>query len=116
MTSSLDPKIGAAIAMLRRTGAVQVQIRFSDDEQPVVWVGIAIYPDGHWESGSGANPATALVRCCERVVDGGTCQHCGRPTGFDDDPAGAGPLDAVLCWYRWDPELATFRRTCEGMA
>jgi hypothetical protein len=27
---------------------------------------------------------------------------------------GAMPAEQAICWYRYDPELHTFRRACEG--
>jgi hypothetical protein len=56
-----------------------------------------------------------VLRLCAQVVDGGRCTHCRRPTGLSED-LDAMPLDRLVCWYQWDPELATFRRGCEGDA
>jgi hypothetical protein len=65
------------------------------------------------------HPTQALFALCDTLMDGGTCQHCGKPTGFVADTERQ--LDEELgspfvCWYRWDPELRTFRRKCEGAA
>ena len=59
--------------------------------------------------------SSAVFRLCDQVIDGGTCTHCNRPTGFtpDLDPM---PLDDIVCWYQWDPELSEFRRGCAGSA
>lgn len=105
-----DPRMVAAIDMLRRTGANEVQIRYSDDEHPVVWIAVAQWR-GHWEAGAGMHPSHALFALCAEVIDGGTCKHCKRPTGFDSS-FGQMPLDKVVCWYQYDPELKTFRRGC----
>lgn len=125
---TMDPRFVAALVLVERTGARSVQIRYSDDEQPVVWFIVALYVvddrrlptagEGHeaWESASGPSPLVAAMRLCERLVDGGQCAHCGRPSGFHEDitaPTGT-ILDEALCWYQWDPELATFRRGCEA--
>lgn len=64
------------------------------------------------EVGAGLDPTTALYRVAETLVDGELCKHCGRPTGVELSPDGM-PLDDVVCWYQYDPELATFRRGCE---
>lgn len=118
----LDPRAMAGVDMIRRTGATQFQIRFSDDEEPVVWIANASYdrpnpftgrPGTRWETASGMDPTTAIMRLCEQLMDGGECQHCHRPTGFSPD-MDALPLDDLGCWYQFDPELATFRRGCEG--
>lgn len=113
----LDPRATAGIDMLRRVGASQVQLRFSDDEEPVVWIAVVglkqsrrrIYHD----AAAALDPTTAILRLCEKLIDGGQCAHCKRPTGFDPD-ADTMPLNELVCWYQWDPELAVFRRGCEG--
>lgn len=122
-----ERKITAAVALLGRSGAADLQMRFSDDVEPTVWFSVARYRIGddglpkaegdinRWETAAGHSPDEALLRLCERVIDGGTCAHCRRPTMFhadlDDQPT---PLDPLFCSYEWDPELATFRRSCEG--
>lgn len=112
-----SPKTMAAIDLLRRTGAKEVQIRFSDDEQPVVWMAVAGYERPRrvvHQVAAGLTTEEVLLALCEKLVDGGKCQHCDRPTMFlseHGDPLGEGPM---FCRYQWDPELATFRRSCEG--
>jgi hypothetical protein len=117
-----DPdKFLAAIDLIERTGADSFMIRFCDEEEPVIWSAMATWPEmygnpEHWDVCSGVTPWQALFRLCEAAIDGGSCKHCKRPTAVDDKPA-----DPVLmiteehvCWYRYDPELRTFRRQCEG--
>ena len=108
-----DPRFIAAIDLLRRTGARRIQIRYSDDEQPVVWFLVASYGGGRWDTAAGPNPLIAALRLCESLIDGGQCKHCNRPSGFDED-FDTMPLNDVVCWYQFDPELATFRRGCEA--
>lgn len=130
----LDPRFLAGVQLLERTGARTFRIGHSDpdegdDGEPVVWYAVARWliglngrpvPEGptpgvaHYESAAGMHPVTAVLRLCERMIDGGTCTHCNRPTIFLADADNAGPLDRMGCVYQWDPELATFRRTCEG--
>lgn len=121
MSGDVDPRLTAGVGMLGRVGAVNVQIRFSDDEQPVVWMAVATFErDGRevHEATGALDPTLAVLRLCGQLIDGGECQHCHRPTGFEVDHAT--PTDTVLdrimdiCWYQWDPELETFRRGCEG--
>ncbi len=122
-----DPKMTAAMDMLRRTGSAEIQIRYSDDQEPVVWLAVSRYrigkggrpratgPINGSEVAAASNPTEALLRLCERVMDGGECAHCAKPSMFygdlDDNPT---PLDAAFCITSWDPELSTFRRSCEG--
>lgn len=80
-----EPKMTAAIALLGRTGAADIQIRYSDDEDPTVWFVVARYrtgPDGRpvrgdsepnrWDTAAGHHPTEALLRLCERTIDGDT--------------------------------------------
>jgi hypothetical protein len=108
-----DPRHMAAIDLLRRTGIASYSVRYSDDEQPVVWMAVAVYPDGRWEAAAGHDFVEATFRLCDQLIDGGQCRHCGRPAGFEaslDDM----PLSELICWQQYDPELETFRRSCEG--
>jgi hypothetical protein len=118
-----DPRFPAALNVLRRTGARAVQIRYSDDEQPTVWFIVASYamregrPVGsgkinHHETAAALDPLTAVFRLCDQLVDGGTCAHCHRPTGFNKEP-GALPLDRHICWWNWDPEVGKFVQGCQ---
>lgn len=122
MTDHLDQQerdyITAGCDMLRRTGVREVQIRYADDQEPVIWFVV-----GTWERngrlipqvGADFTPRGAMFALLERVMDGGTCQHCKRPVGVEEnwglDLSGA--INEIVCWYVYDPELKTFRRGCE---
>lgn len=109
-----DAKLTAGVDFIRRTGSKTFQLRYSDDEQPVVWIAVAGYPDERHEVDASLDPIRAVLRLCERLADGGQCVHCGRPTGLDPDTIETMPLNDLICWYQFDPELRTFRRGCEG--
>jgi hypothetical protein len=123
-----DNRFIAAVDMLGRTGISDFQIRYCDEDQPTVWIAVAHWPervvDGevviveHWDACGGPTPWRAVFRLCEASIDGGHCRHCGRPTSVDDSPADAllDSFSELICWYRFDPELETFRRSCEGVA
>lgn len=126
-----DARLVAAYDMLRRTGAQAVQLRYSDDEQPVVWFAVAVYGSHHLaegcdgcddpghrvpvaETAAALGPERAVLRLCEQLIDGAQCVHCQHPTSFYPDVADTVAEDLVgICVYMWDPELATFRRGCE---
>lgn len=123
---TLDPKFIAGVEMLGRTGAKDFRIGWSDEEDgpPTVWYAVATYKrppaTPKWTPGEAAaalDPVNAVLRLCERIIDGGTCTHCHQLTIFDDNPQDS-PFDDLLnamgCVYAWDPELRTFRRGCEG--
>ena len=105
-----DARFQAAVDLIGRTGAAEFQIRYSDDETPTVWMAIARWGD-RWEAAGALGPLSALFRLCDEVLDGGTCQHCKRITGFEPSMERM-PLDSVVCWYQWDPSTKSFARGC----
>lgn len=107
-------KLTAAVALIGRTGAAHFQLRYSDDEKPVVWMAVAVYREDLAEVDASLDPVRAVLRLAERLVDGGQCVHCKRPTGLDPDSLDTMPLNDTICWWQWDPELKVFRRGCEG--
>lgn len=113
LTQEQQDKLSAVIAFIGHTGAESVNLRYQDDEQPVIWMMIASYPNGKHEVDASLDPVRAALRLCERLADGGQCQHCGRPSGLDPDTYDTMPLNNVICWYQYDPETKRFRRSCE---
>lgn len=110
-----DPRFVAAVDLVGRTGAKGFQMRWSDDEEPTVWIAVADYGDGH-EAAAALHPLPAVLRLIEQLIDGGLCAHCRRPSAVSDDWQHEQPLDEVFCWYVFDPERKTYRRSCEGDA
>lgn len=117
--------IRATTEMVGRTGASDMQIRYHDDVDPVVWMGVAVYPPGSlradgtrtsrqaFECAAGQSPIEAMWRLVEQLVTGGRCSHCGRSTRVERDFTVQ--HDDEFCWYKFDPELVTLRRSCEGI-
>jgi hypothetical protein len=120
-----DPRFTAALDLVRRNGAREIQLRFDDEQKPIVWVAVAGFsiidgiPAGRGkinahQAGGGLDPLTALFSLCRACLDRhGLCVHCGRNTMFDESFSPQ-PFEAVYCWYKWDPEMKVFRRSCEG--
>lgn len=108
-----DPLLHAGIDLIGRTGAKNIQIRYSDDPEPTVWIADALWEGGRL-CGAAFTPANAVMVLCENAVDGGHCAHCGRPSGVTEDWEDKMPLAHVVCWYIFDPETKKFRRSCEG--
>jgi hypothetical protein len=112
-------KLLAAIEFIRRCGASQVQVRYSDDEEPAVWFVVAKFDKKNsmgmtgFEVDASVNPVRAALRLCERLADGSKCTHCHRPVGLEPDSLLRMPFDRAICWYQYDPELKKFRRGCE---
>lgn len=102
----------AAVDLIGHTGADSVQVRYCDEEKPVVWMVV-----GQWgelyDVASSVWPVKAALRLLDQVIDGGTCTHCQRPTAVSEDFTEM-PLNDMFCWYQYDPELKKFRRGCAG--
>lgn len=113
----LDPRFVAGVALIGRTGATSFRVGWNDEGTPVAWFAVAQWPHGS-EAAGAVNPIDAVLRLCEQIIDGGMCAHCKRMTMFNPDmPTDEITdvmLDAMSCVYAFDPELATYRRSCEG--
>lgn len=119
-----DPRFTAALDMIGRTGARTCQIRFQDDEEPTVWIALGEYgvdendipiPKGGktvYKLGAGLHPLVAVLNLLDETIDGGMCTHCHKPSGVTSEIVTM-PLDGLICWYQFDPELNVFRRGCE---
>lgn len=126
MSFKNDARFIAAVDLIKRTGAKDFRIGYSDEEdgEPIVWYAVATYnrsenmppefPDVVLgDVDASFNPVQAVLRLCERLIDGGECWHCHQMTIFISDIT-VDPFDKIGCVYAWDPELKTFRRSCEG--
>lgn len=110
-----DPQFHAGLDMLQRLGVTSVQLRYQDDQEPIVWMMLACFKiEGHdvWQVAAALDPPLALIRLLEQLMDGGRCAHCQKPTGLVDGPDEM-PAGELVCWYQYDPELKTYRRGCE---
>ncbi len=112
-------KLLALIHFLRGTGAKHVQLRYSDEQQPDIWIVVAKFDgknrydiDGV-EVEASFTPVRAALRLCERLVDGRKCRYCGKRIALEMDSLAKLPFDHMICWYQYDPELKTIRRGCE---
>jgi hypothetical protein len=110
-----EPLFRAYVDMIGRTKALEFQVRYCDEEEPVVWLACARY-EGAWQAAAGMTPETAVERLAESLIDGGRCRHCERPTGITTDLEMEESVlpEGLICWYTYCPELHTFRRSCEG--
>lgn len=111
--AEMEAKLAACVDLARRTGSGTFELRYSDDQEPVVWMAIGKWGE-QFETAAAMNPLRAAIRLLEIVIDGGICKHCERPSGVSDDWSQAMPLEDHVCWYVYDPETERFRRGCEG--
>jgi len=120
---TLNPRFIAAVKLLERTGMSSFRIGHSDEGEdgvPVIWHATAEYRrkhgiafSRHYFVDAAIEPVEATLKLCASVVDGGLCTHCGALTVFVPD-TNTNIVDLLGCVYAWDPELATYRRGCEG--
>lgn len=120
----LDPRFTAAIEVVRRTGATTIQVRYSDDEQPVIWFAVAghnVGPEGvpiaaggrrAWTTAAALTPERAVFKLAEELVDGAQCAYCHRPSGFLADPGERTFASSLLCWWTWDQETGKYVQEC----
>lgn len=114
-----DDRFVACIDLVGRTGADGCDVRWSDDEEPTIWMVVARYRNGA-EVGAGLDPLTAAIRLLETMIDGvGKCAHCGHVSAvsFDwrqEQPQPLAKYGEKVCWWVYDPETKKFRRSCEG--
>lgn len=114
MTDADDPRLIACVDMIGRSGGKSFQLRYDDEQEPVVWVAVAELRGGLWECAGGRDPLQAAVRLLEELYDGGWCGHCGKASGVTLDWSSDMPLADAVCWHVYDPETQKFRRSCEG--
>jgi hypothetical protein len=119
-----DPRFAAAMELVIRAGARSIRLRRTVDDEPTVYLVVAEFRlDSRgeavaesdrvvYEVGAGFDPLQAAFRFCDQLIDGAICVHCSQPAGFE---AGMKPpsLDLGICWYVFDPETKTYRRSCE---
>jgi hypothetical protein len=117
-----DSFLAACIDMAQRCGAREWQIRYSDDSEPVLWLAYCLCrtedsPQMVAQVAGGMSAEDAAFRLCERLVDGGLCTHCGKPSGLLE-VEDTGPLTDVLsraiCWYRYSAPMKRFRPACRA--
>lgn len=109
---ALEARTLATVRFIGNTGAEGFQVRYQDDEQPVVWIAVATFPEGRAEAAASVDPNRAVLRLARQVTDGGICTHCYRATAFDigeDRPTYA----VERCWYAYDQEHDEIRRSCQ---
>lgn len=114
--------VDACLTALGRAGALTVQLRRSDVEPPDLWLAYCqrkLLPQAPATSevAAGMSPEDAVYRLLERVLDGSTCQHCGRTIGVvevEDLPEDE--LITTLCWYSYRSSSKSIVAGCRVLA
>lgn len=127
----IDPELMLAIMkLLERSGMKEFQIRYDEEQKPVVWVAVALFKrpalrlpgkglaeeksNTGSQCGCGFTPIGAVRDLAENAVTGGTCTHCGRmiEVNFGDDEPAFPPT--MVCYRKYDPEAKEFKRSCDS--
>lgn len=129
--SSLDEDAGiAAIDLVGRTGAKQLQFGYLHDDVPVEqagWYAHAQYRGSRIVEENHRGPIEALEALARRILTGGKCTHCGGLVALSDDGAmtypGAAMADGTV-WTevqiraasqcRWTRQGRRWARGCEA--
>lgn len=109
-----DPRFIACVDMIGQSGGKTFQVRYDEEQDPVVWVAVAELRGGRWECAGGKSPLQASYRLLQVLYNGGWCGHCGKASGVTLDWQSDMPQADSLCWWVYDPETQKFRRSCEG--
>ena len=123
---TMDPRFAPLVGMIGRTGMGKFWLHYTDpDDGPVVWVAVAETKDARVPlvCFAAPDPLGAVYGLAARLVDEGTCRHCGNtsmlaPLAAEHDAILA-PIDSdgrALCWYRWAPPTRQYVRDCQGTA
>jgi hypothetical protein len=108
-------RLSACIDLIGHTGAKTLQMRFSEDEEPAIWFVVVEHAAGDAIAvtvGASTHPLFAFYDVVDKLIDGGRCTHCHRPTAFDPDGDGVNPLEDKVCWYQYSPAEKKFMRGC----
>lgn len=114
-TITADALQKACADLLPRLGVRHLELRCSHGDEPdapVVWIAVARFAETLSpvpQVAAHLSPPQATYALLERLVDGGACLHCQRPTGITLDLHAPVPF---VCWWTYDPELTVFRRGC----
>lgn len=121
----------ALVDLLGRTGMSAFQLRYSDDDEPTVWMAVATYPTPDAipvvggagkslrtrylsETAAALDPVVAVYRLAQLLIDGGRCVHCERTTvlwGSYEQPPSE-PRLAEFCYHIFNPTTASFDLGC----
>lgn len=111
----------ACIELIGRCGIETFEIRYSDDQEPIVWMAIAVMRDAgpvaealgqkKWDAAAGQTPGHAIGRLTDQMIDGGKCRHCNRPTGYEPG-SDTMPMNDFVCWYQYDPSTKKIVKGC----
>jgi hypothetical protein len=78
----LDDRANAAIDLIGRTGATQLEVGYLHDDVPTdqaAWWATALYRGAKVTVEAKRSPVHALDALLARLLDGATCRWCARP-------------------------------------
>lgn len=105
-----EDALTAAIDLIGRSGAVGAEVGYLDDDGPAAaarWYAQARYSGARIIEQDYPGPVEAAEALARRILDGGTCTHCGRIVTL-------GPAIGDVC--RWERIGRTWERGCRDTA
>lgn len=99
--------LNAALDLVGRTGAKQIEIGWLHDDVPVEKMGWYAHAQYHGLrlTAESVGPVEAVETLARRLLDGGTCAYCGLTVSLGDYPG-------RRC--RWTRQGAAWVRGCEA--
>jgi len=112
---NVSKKLAAGMEVIGRTGAEFTQVRFCDEDEPTLWMAYARYPDGGQQVAAALDLEEAVMRLCAQLINGGSCRHCHRGTGFTPRGLTTAVLDlSDICLTFWDDDAQAFTQACRA--
>lgn len=112
MTAELDDaRLRAGLELVGRAAARSLELGWTDDEgpRPGEWYASAFYRGARVTVEQQAGPAEAVEALAFKLMEGGTCVHCGRATTVPGFTYADG---RAACEFRRDGEH--WVRGCDG--
>lgn len=106
MPTDADVRLRAAVELIGRTGATSFEVGYEDDDVPVGqapnWYATAEFHGGPVRTDLHVWPHQAAEALARRLLDGGTCTHCGDIVNVGDGAAFIGVCRWARRGDRWE--------------
>ena len=120
LTTDQNDALTAAVDVIGRTGAMDIEIGYDDDHAEPNWwyatcrIRTPASPTG-WAPSTvtkQSSPVVAVEKLARRLINGGTCTHCGRVMSLAHDAGVAVNAGAVMATCFWERAGKRWERGC----